>query len=101
MIGTVDCTEGIPENPRVANTQSQTYLTYKWRNTWKKLISVTPTGKVSFISKYCSACASDQFITEGCHILDKLQNGENLMTDNGFSISDLLISKGSQLFYPF
>ena len=35
-----------------------------------------------------------------CHILDKLQYGDNLMADKGFNISDLLRSKGSQLIIP-
>ena len=43
---------------------------------------------------------SDRFITEDCHILDKLQHGDNLMTDKGFTVNDLLISKGSQLIIP-
>ena len=34
------------------------------------------------------SCASDRFITEDYHILDKLQFGENLMADKGFKIID-------------
>ena len=79
----------------------QSHLGYKWRNTWKKVISVTPTGIISFISKCYDGCTTDRFITEDCHIFYKLQYGDNLMTDKGFNISDLLISKGSQLFQPF
>ena len=97
VIGIIDCTEGILEKPSVAKAQSQTYSTYKSRNTWKKLICITPAGTICFISKCCGGCASDRFITEDCHILDKLQYGDNLMADKGFNISDLIISKGSQL----
>ena len=39
-------------------------------------------------------------ITEDCHVLEKFQYGDNLMADKGFSISDLLISKQSQLIIP-
>ena len=84
----------------MAKAQSQTYSTYKSRNTWKKLICITPAGTISFISKCYGGCASDRFITEDCHILDKLQYGDNLMAEKGFNISDLLISKGSQLLIP-
>ena len=97
VIGIIDCTEGILEKPSVAKAQSQTYSTYKSRNTWKKLICITPAGTISFISKCYGGCASDQFITEDCHTLDKLQYSDNLMADKGPNISDLLISKGSQI----
>ena len=84
----------------MAKAQSQTYSTYKSRNTWKKLICITPAGTISFKSKCYGGYATDRFITEDCHILDKLQYGDNLMADKGFNISDLLISKGSQLIIP-
>ena len=95
VIGIIDCTEGILEKPSVAKAQSQTYSTYKSRNTWKKLICITPAGTISFISKCYGGCGSDQFITDDCHIFDKLQYGGNLVAEKGFNISDLLISKGS------
>ena len=100
VIGIIDCTEGILEKPSVAKAQSQTYSTYKSRNTWKKLICITPAGTICFISKCYGGCASDRFITEDCHILDKLQYCDNLMADKGFNISVLLISKGPQLSIP-
>ena len=78
----------------MAKDQSQIFSTYKSRNTWKKLICITPAGTISFISKCYGGCASDRFITEDYHILDKLHCGDNLMADKGFNISDLLISKG-------
>ena len=100
VIGIIDCTEGFLEKPSVAKAQSQTYSTYKSRNTWKKLIYLTPAGSLSFVSKCYGGCASNQFITEDCHILHKLQYGDNLMTDKGFKISNLLMSKGSQFIIP-
>ena len=51
VIGIIDCTEGILEKPSVAKAQNQTCLTYKSRNTWKKLICITPAGTISFITK--------------------------------------------------
>ena len=55
---------------------------------------------MSFILKCYGGCASDRFITEDCHILHKLQYVDSLMADKGFNISDLLISKRSQLIIP-
>ena len=100
VVGKIDCIDGILEKPSVAKVQSQTYSTYKSRNTWKKLICITPAGTISFKSKCYGGYATDRFITEDCHILDKLQYGDNLMADKGFNISDLLISKVSQLIIP-
>ena len=51
VIGIIDCTEGILEKPCIAKAQSQTYSAYKSRNTWKKLLCITPAGTISFISK--------------------------------------------------
>ena len=79
----IDCTDGILEKPSVAKAQNQTYSTYKSRNTRKKLICIAPAGTISFISKYYGGCAPDRFITEDCHILNKLQYGDNLMADKG------------------
>ena len=50
IIGIIDCTEGLLEKPSIAKAQSQTYPTYKSRNTWKKLVCITPAGTISFIS---------------------------------------------------
>ena len=66
----------------------------------KKLLCITPAGTISFISKSYGGTASNRFITETCGIVEKLQFGDNLMADKGFSISDLLVSKGSRLVIP-
>ena len=64
------------------------------------MLCITPAGTISFISKSYGGTASNRFITETCGIVEKLQFGDNLMADKGFSISDLLVSKGSRLVIP-
>ena len=88
------------EKQSIAKAQSQTYSAYKSRNTWKKLLCVTPPGTISFTSKSYGEAAPDRFITETCGIVEKLKFGDNLMADKGFNISDLLVSKGSRLIIP-
>ena len=100
VISIIDCTEGAVEKPSMAKAQAQTYSTYKSKNTWKKLLSITPCGTISFISNSYGGCASDRYITETCGILDKLKPGDVLMEDKGFNISDLLVGKGSKLVIP-
>ena len=100
LVYIIDCTEGILEKPSCAKAQSQTYSAYKSRNTWSKLLCITPATTISFISKSYGGAASDRFITETCGIVEKLQFGDNLMADKEFNISDLLVSKGSRLIIP-
>ena len=84
VIGIIDCTDcGKGPKPN--------HSTYKPRNTWKKVIGITPAGTISFISKSYGGCASDQFITGDCHVLDKLQYSDNLMADKGFSFDKGLL----------
>ena len=78
IISIIDCTEGGLEKPSLAKAQSQTYSSYKSKNTRKKLLSITPCGMISFISKCYGGSASDRYITETCSILDKLKPGDNL-----------------------
>ena len=66
------------------------------QNTWKKLICITPAGAISFISRSYGGAALDRFITENCGLLDKLNEGDNIMADKRFNISDLLICKQSK-----
>ena len=99
-IGIIDCTEGALEKPSLAKAQAQTYSSYKSKNTWKKLICVTPSGTISFVSKGYGGCALDRYITETCGVLEKVKPGDTLMADKGFNISDLLVGKGAKLVIP-
>ena len=45
----IDCTKRLLKKPWIAKAQSQTYSTYKSRNTWKRFICITPTDMISFI----------------------------------------------------
>ena len=100
VIGIIDCTEGAIEKPSLAKAQAQTYSTYNSENTWKTLISVTPGGTISFISRSYGGLASDRHITETSGILDHLNPGDSLMADKGFNISDLLVGNCCKLVIP-
>lgn len=99
-IAILDCTEGGIEKPSLAKAQAQTYSTYKSKNTWKKLIAITPGGTVSFISKAYGGSASDRYIVEDSGILNNVKPGDAVMVDKGFNISDLLVGKESELVHP-
>lgn len=53
-------------------------------------------GTISFILSSYGGAASDRYITETCGILKKLNCGGNLMAQNGFNVSDLLVIMGSK-----
>ena len=84
----------------MAKAQAQTYSSYKSKNTWKKLICITPCGTVSFVSKSYGGSASDRFITEHCGVLDKLNPGDTIKADKGFNIGDLVVGKFAKLEIP-
>ena len=96
----LDCTDGQIERPTNSRAQSQTYSSYKSRNTWKKAIGITPAGTVNFISKAYSGCASNRHIVETSDYLATLNPGKKVMVDKGFNIADLLLSKHCQLVIP-
>ena len=98
-VSIIDCTERPIERPSLAKAQCQTYSSYKSRNTWKKLIGITPAGTIRFVSNSYGGSASDRFIVENSGFLDKLNQGDVAMADKGFKISDL-ISKGCRLSIP-
>lgn len=99
-IAILDCTEGGIEKPSIAKAQAQTYSSYKSKNTWKKLISITPGGLVSYISKAYGGSASDRHIVENCGILSNVKAEDQVMVDKGFNIGDLLVGRQSELVHP-
>ena len=90
-IGIIDCTEGALEKPSLAKAQAQTYSSYKSKNTWKKLICVTPSGTISFVSKGYGGCASNRYITETCAVLEKVKPGDTLTL---FGMGFFMYAKG-------
>ena len=81
-------------------TRAQTFSSYKHHNTVKVLIGITPQGTISFVSKAWGGRTSDKFLTENCGIIGKLQPGDLVLADRGFSIQELLMFKHAQLAIP-
>jgi len=80
-------------------SRAVTWSTYKHHNTVKYLISVTPQGTVSFISKGYGGRVSDKYLTESCGYL-KLLPGDVVIADRGFNVEDSVAYRGATLNIP-
>jgi len=96
----IDCTEVFIQKPRSPTAQSKTYSSYKSHNTFKVLVSITPSGAFSFISDLWGGNTSDRFITENSGFLDRIRAGDEIMADRGFTIRDLLTERRATLVIP-
>ena len=64
------------------------------------MIGITPSGVVSFVSEAYEGSISDQKLVEECRLLQKLEPGDEIMADKGFTIQDLLVPLGVRLNMP-
>ena len=84
----IDCFEIFIERPKNLRARAQTYSQYKHHNTAKYLISITPQGVISFVSRGWGGRASDRYITENCGYLANLLPGDLVLADRGFTVGD-------------
>ena len=96
----IDCFELFIEKPTALMARAATWSTYKHHNTVKYLISITPQGTVSFVSKGYGGRVSDKYITENCGYLYKLQPGDVVLADRGFNVQESVAYRGAMLNIP-
>lgn len=60
----IDCTEFFIKKPSLPSSQRVTWSQYKHHNTFKALISISPTGSFTFISKLFTGSISVRRIVE-------------------------------------
>jgi hypothetical protein len=100
VVSIIDCTEVFIECPSSFNARAATYSNYKHTNTVKYLVSITPCGAISFVSRAFGGRASDKVITHRSGYLDFINHGDVVMADRGFLITDELASRGAELVMP-
>lgn len=88
------------ERSSVLRAAAQSWSEYKHHVTIKFLIGISVTGAIIFISKAFAGRASDNFITKKSGILEKLDEGDVILADKGFRITDLVNEKGASLHIP-
>ena len=96
----IDATEIFIEKPKNPTAQQLTFSKYKNHNTFKALIAISPAGAISFVSDLYGGNISDKQLTAVSGLLDLLEEGDSVMADRGFTISDLLKVKNVTLNVP-
>ncbi|XP_071146369.1 uncharacterized protein [Mytilus edulis] len=96
-ISIIDCFEVFIQRPANLTARAQTWSNYKHHNTIKFLVSIKPTGAISFVSKAFGGRTSDKVITQRSVFFDKLEHGDQVLADRGFLIAEELASRHSSL----
>lgn len=99
-IAIIDCFELFIERPGDLKARAQTYSNYKSHNTMKYLISISPQGHISYISRGWGGRVSDKHLTENCNFLDYLRPGDVILADRGFNIHESVALCGATLDIP-
>ena len=96
----IDATELFIQSPSNPQAQQLTFSSYKNHNTLKALVSITPSGAISFVSKLYGGSISDRELFLQSGLLDLLEIGDSVMADRGFTIADVLDARGVTLNIP-
>ena len=96
----IDCSEIFIDTPSKFEARSKTYSNYKKHNTVKFLIGITPCGSISFLSQCWGGRVSDKNWTQQCGFLSKLQHGDVVLADRGFTIEKDVAVYGAKLEIP-
>ena len=99
-ISIIDCFEIFHNRPSSLDARAKTYSNYKSHNTLKYLISISPQGVITFISKGYGGRASDQFVTEDSGFLQNLLPNDLVLADRGFDIHESVGFYGANLKIP-
>lgn len=96
----IDGFEVFIQRPGQLTARAQTWSNYKHNNTIKFLVSITPTGAISYVSRAFGGRTSDKVITQRSGYLDKIQCGDQVLADRGFLIAEDLANRGATLIIP-
>ena len=89
----IDCFELFIEKPSNLLAKSCTWSQYKYYNTAKYLIAITPQGIVSFVSNGWGGRVSDKYIVENSGYLQYLLPGDVVLADRGFMLKTVWLYK--------
>ena len=95
----IDCTEVFIQRPKKLFLHAQTWSNYK-HNKHKFLICIKQAGLICFLSKACGGTASDKYIVQESGFYDKLEYGDNVLSDHGFTIAEEVADHHASLATP-
>ena len=95
----IDGTQIFVERATSTKTQAQTWSNYKHHITWKALVGISPNGIVIFVSSLWTDRVSDKELTKCSDLLGKLKPRDNIMSDRGFDIANILPSGITLIFH--
>lgn len=96
----IDCTEFFVQRPSLPSAQRITYSNYKYHNTFKCLVGVSPKGSFIFICDLFTGSITDKRIVQDSGFLNNIEFGDDIMADRGFLIRGELALKGATLNIP-
>lgn len=96
----IGCSELFCEKPFRPVAQRTTWSSYKHHNTFKFLVSIMPSGAITFVSKLYGGSISDEAIVRSSRFSDLVQSGDDIMADRWSNIRHLLLPKGATLNIP-
>lgn len=97
----IDCTELMVQRASNLQARKQTFSNYKHHDTVKFLVGLSPCLAVNFVSRAWGGRASDKHITlESEQLISGLMEGDSVMADRGFTITNDLKKKGVSLLIP-
>jgi hypothetical protein len=96
----IDCTEIYTESAENYKQQGNLFSSYKSHTTAKILIGVAPSGACMFVSDAFEGGISDKEIVKQSGFLDKLERGDAVLADRGFTIFDECARKEATLIIP-
>ncbi|XP_055625861.1 uncharacterized protein LOC129768322 isoform X2 [Toxorhynchites rutilus septentrionalis] len=100
VVAVLDCMEIPIKKPKCLHCRINAYSHCKGHETAKYLITVTPGGTISYVSRgYGGKASVNQIVAEG-NMLGKFRMGEALMADKRFSIETECAAYGVKLVRP-
>lgn len=81
----IEITQDIPNH---TDTQAMAHSSYKSRHIVQSVTCVTPNGAVTYTSKLYPGSTLDVAIVRHSKVLQKIQAGDLILADKGFTIHD-------------
>ena len=97
--GILDCRELKCEFSKDYQKHSEMYSDYKYHDTFKGLICISPSRWITFVSQLYPGRISDKEIVKS-NFCQLIEMGDQCLADKGFEIHDLMALKGASLYIP-